>query len=86
MTILTMRYTRGHFVVSAPGIEPVKFKTRREARDWCLRHHRGSPIKEIGADEAKRAARARAKARKSRWPWNRRSISELAGWKPRETT
>jgi hypothetical protein len=66
MTILTMRYSRGHFIVSAPGMEPVKFKTRREARDWCLRHHRGSPLKEIGADEAKRAAKARAKAQRSK--------------------
>ena len=24
------------------------FKTRVEARDWCLTHYRGSPIREVG--------------------------------------
>ena len=36
MTVLTMRYLRGHFVVTGPDIEPMKFKSRREARDWCI--------------------------------------------------
>ena len=35
MTVLTMRYLRGHFVVTGPDIEPLKFKSRREAKDWC---------------------------------------------------
>jgi hypothetical protein len=37
MTTLTMRYMRGHFVVTAPDIEPVMFKSRRGAE-----HHPGS--------------------------------------------
>jgi hypothetical protein len=54
MTTLTMRYMRGDYVVTGPDIEPVKFKSRREARDWCAQNHRGSPIREIGADAAER--------------------------------
>jgi hypothetical protein len=38
MTVLTMRRVRDHFVVTGPDIEPVTFKTRREARDWCYAH------------------------------------------------
>jgi hypothetical protein len=45
MTKLTMRMIKGHFVVSGPDVEPMKFKTRPEARDWCRTHHPGSPIK-----------------------------------------
>ena len=30
MTTLTMRYMRGHFIVTGPDIEPVRFKSRRE--------------------------------------------------------
>jgi hypothetical protein len=45
MTILTMRRIRDHFVVTGPDIEPVTFKTRAEARDWCLKHYQGSPIR-----------------------------------------
>jgi hypothetical protein len=48
MTTLTMRYIKGDFVVTGPDIEPTRFKTRREAKDWCMTHHPGSPIKEIG--------------------------------------
>ena len=47
MTALTLRYIKGHFVVSGPDIEPTRFKTRREAKDWCVAHYPGSPIKEI---------------------------------------
>jgi hypothetical protein len=46
MTVLTMGYLQGHFVVSGPDIEPIKFKTRREARAWCARHYPGSPIRD----------------------------------------
>jgi hypothetical protein len=46
MTVLTMRYLQGHFVVSGPDIEPIKFKTRREARAWCARHYPGSLIRD----------------------------------------
>ena len=45
-----------HFVVTGPDIEPVKFNSRREAKEWCWDHHPGSPIREIGA-EAKRVAK-----------------------------
>ena len=46
MTVLTMGYLQGHFVVSGPDIEPIKFKTRREARAWCARHYPGSLIRD----------------------------------------
>jgi hypothetical protein len=46
MTVLKMSYTRGEFVVTGPDIEPVKFKTRSEARDWCVQHYPGSPIRD----------------------------------------
>lgn len=36
MTTLTLRYIKGDFVVTGPDIEPVRFKTRREAKDWCV--------------------------------------------------
>jgi hypothetical protein len=48
MTVLTMRRIRDHFVVTGPDIEPVTFKTRAEAWDWCSAHYQGSPIREIG--------------------------------------
>ena len=48
MTTLTMRLIKGHFIVSGPDVEPMKFKSRPEARDWCKTHHPGSPITEIG--------------------------------------
>ena len=36
MTTLTMRLVEGdHFIVTGPDIEPMKFKSRREARDSC---------------------------------------------------
>jgi hypothetical protein len=35
MTTLTLRFINGHFVVIGPDIEPMKFKSRREAKDWC---------------------------------------------------
>ena len=48
MTTLTMRLLRGGFVVIGPDVEPMKFKSRRDAREWCMAHHPGSPITEIG--------------------------------------
>jgi len=48
MTKLTLRYIKGDFVVTGPDIEPTRFKLCREAQDWCMTHHPGSPIKEIG--------------------------------------
>jgi hypothetical protein len=49
----------GEFVVTSPDVEPMTFKSRREAKDWCAQHHPVSPIKESGADAAKRAAKVR---------------------------
>ena len=40
-----------------PDIEPVMFKSRREAREWCTEHHAGSPIREVGANSSKRATK-----------------------------
>ena len=57
MTTLTMRYMRGHFIVTGPDIEPVMFKSRHEAREWCTEHHAGSPIREVGANSSKRATK-----------------------------
>ena len=49
MTILTLRRIReDRFEVTGADIEPVTFKTRVEARDWCLTHYQGSPIREVG--------------------------------------
>jgi hypothetical protein len=40
VTILTLRRIReDRFEVTGPDIEPVTFKTRVEARDWCLTHY-----------------------------------------------
>ena len=35
--------------LTGPDIEPMKFKIRPEAHDWCKTHHPGSPINEIGS-------------------------------------
>jgi hypothetical protein len=48
MTTLTLRYIKGDFVVTGQDIEPMRFKTRREAKDWCRTHYPDSLIKEIG--------------------------------------
>jgi hypothetical protein len=44
MTTLTLRDQRGHFTVTGPDIELLKFKSRREAKDWCAEQP-GSPSK-----------------------------------------
>ena len=44
MTIFTMRRVGGDFVVTGPDIEPKKFKTRREVRDWCTLHYPAHPL------------------------------------------
>jgi hypothetical protein len=49
MTTLTIRMVKGDFVITGPDIEPMKFKTRRGAKDWCKAHH--PPITEIGPDK-----------------------------------
>ena len=53
MTVLTLRRIRqDRFEVTGPDIEPMTFKTRVEARDWCFRNYRGSPIREVGRNGA----------------------------------
>ena len=47
MTTLTLRYIKGDFVVTGSDIEPLRFKTRREAKDWCKTHYPGSLIKRL---------------------------------------
>jgi hypothetical protein len=61
MTTLTMRSRRGHFIVTGPDIAPLKFPSRREAKDWCNEHYPGSPIHEVGAEAARRATKAKAR-------------------------
>jgi hypothetical protein len=60
MTTLIMRMIKGDFVVTGPDVEPRKFKSRREAREWCMAHHPGSPIKEVGAGDVKRSVKGKA--------------------------
>jgi hypothetical protein len=45
MTVLTMRYLRGHFVVTGPDIEPLKFKSRRETRTGATSIIRARPLR-----------------------------------------
>ena len=47
MTTLTMRRIKDDFIATGPDIEPAKFKSRRDAKDWCAQHYPGSPIYEI---------------------------------------
>ena len=54
MTTITMRHTKGAFLVTGKDIEARTFGSRREAKDWCADHYPGSPIKEIGRGAAKR--------------------------------
>jgi hypothetical protein len=49
VTVLTLRRIRQDgFEVTGLDIEPMTFKTRVEARDWCLTQYPGSPIREVG--------------------------------------
>ena len=41
---------KGDFIVTGDYVEPIKFKSRREAKDWCRAHHPGSPITEVGPE------------------------------------
>jgi hypothetical protein len=43
--VLTLRRVRYQFIVTGPDIEPMTFKTRHEAREWCREHFRGSPAR-----------------------------------------
>ena len=65
---LTMRMIKGDFVVTGPDVEPIKCKPRREARDWCAKHHPASPIEEIGRG-GKRAERQRSPYRRCAGWW-----------------
>jgi hypothetical protein len=47
---LTMRLVKGDFIVTGPDIAPMKFKSRREADDWCKVYHPASSVTEIGSD------------------------------------
>jgi hypothetical protein len=58
MTTLTLRRMKEDFVVTGFDIEPAKFKSRREAKDWCMTHFPGAPIKETGANAIERRSRA----------------------------
>ena len=60
MTTLTMRAVRGDFIVTGPDIEPMKFKSRREAMSWCKVYHPASSKAQAGEP-----ARGRAKYRTS---------------------
>jgi hypothetical protein len=53
MTTITMRFTKGAFLVTGKEIEARKFESRRQAKDWCADHYPGSPIKEIGRGPVK---------------------------------
>jgi hypothetical protein len=57
MTTLCLRFINGHFVVTGADVEPTKFKTRREAKDWCRWHHPRSLVVEIGKDASERVVR-----------------------------
>jgi hypothetical protein len=41
MTTITMRYTKGAFLVTGKDIMARTFASRREAKDWCAGH---SPV------------------------------------------
>jgi hypothetical protein len=61
MTTFTMRYVKGHFVVTRPDVPPMQFKSRAEARDWCQ-----APVTEIGRDASSRViAVAKGRPRKA---------------------
>jgi hypothetical protein len=62
MTTLTMRYIKGDFVVTGPDIEPARFKTRREAKDWCVAHYPASRS-DLQAPPAERRAVKRGPSR-----------------------
>ena len=50
MTILTLRRIReDRFEVTGPDIEPRTFKTRVQARDWCLTRHRARQFARLAA-------------------------------------
>jgi hypothetical protein len=54
MTTLTLRRIKDHFIVSGPDVEPTRFESRPEAKDWCRWHHPSSVVIEIGRDASTR--------------------------------
>jgi hypothetical protein len=75
MTTLTLRRINDDFIVTGPDIEPAKFESRREAKDWCVIKYPGSPIKEIGADGSERRSGAMPREVFDRsWHANRREL------------
>ena len=71
MTTLILRRINDHFVLTGPDIEPMKFKSRLEAKDWCRWHPRlrssRSLIKDVNLSTAY------ARVLKSRGWWTARS-------------
>jgi hypothetical protein len=59
MTILTIRSRSGHFIITGTDINPIKFKTRRQARDWCAENYPDLPIHEAGPDAVRRATKTK---------------------------
>ena len=41
MTNLTLRHHRGYFFVVVPDTKIMKFKSRREAKNWCVERYPG---------------------------------------------
>jgi hypothetical protein len=56
-----MRRQRGYLFVVSPDTKIMKFKSRQEAKDWCVEHHPGLPIIEIDAHKGM------PKGRKTGW-------------------
>jgi hypothetical protein len=57
---LTLRSRGAHLIVTGPAFSGVaKFKTRRQARDWCATHYPYLSIHEAGAEIVKRSKKTR---------------------------
>ena len=50
MTTLTLRRIKDHVVITGPDIEPMWFKSRREAKERCRFASSRSLVVEIGRD------------------------------------
>jgi hypothetical protein len=68
MTHLTLRPIKDHFLIIGPDMEPMRFKSRSEARDWCRAHYPGSPIKESGARRSGATSNQGAFDCRQQWP------------------
>jgi hypothetical protein len=77
MTTLSIRMIKGDFVVTGPDVEPMKFKSRREARESCMAHDRrlkrsaaaaNAPRQETAAQERRAVKRSkRTRVNPTRW-------------------